>query len=175
MELQPLTPEDEWLTVAMETDARVMSELGGPQTEAFARAAHRRRMAAMASGSWLFKLIPEPGGAPVGTIMLWRSEWAGEPISETGWMVLAEHQGKGHASAALGILLERARVDGSWGDIHAMPGVTNGPSNALCRKYGFEQLESSEVDYAGRSLRVSHWVLRAARSEQPTSGSASVR
>lgn len=163
MELQPLTSEDEWLTVAMETDPQVMAELGGPQTEEYARGAHRRRVDGVATGNWLFKLVPEPGTGPVGTIMLWPSQWAGQPISETGWMVLPDHQGKGHASAALGLLLEQAREDGRWGDIHAFPGETNGPSNALCRKYGFEQLESSEVDYAGRGLRVNHWVWRGGR------------
>ena len=30
MELIEVTPDDEWLTVALETDPRVMAELGGP-------------------------------------------------------------------------------------------------------------------------------------------------
>ena len=161
MELQPCTEDDEWLTVALETDPRVMAELGGPQTEAYARGAHRRRIEGLKTGSWMFKLVPEPGAGPVGTIMLWPSEWAGEPTSEVGWMVLPEQQGKGFASAALGLLIERARDDGRWGDIHAFPGATNGASNALCRKLGFEQLETVDVDYGGRDLRCNHWVLRA--------------
>ena len=93
--------------------------------------------------------------------MLWPSEVHGEAISETGWMILPDHQGKGYASAALGLLLERAKGDGRWGDIHAFPGATNGASNALCRKAGFEQLESLDVEYAGRPLHVNHWVWRA--------------
>lgn len=161
MELLPCTEDDEWLTVALETDPRVMTELGGPQTEAYARDAHRRRIRGLTSGSWMFKLVPEPGAAAVGTIMLWPSEWAGEPISEAGWMVLPEHQGKGYATAALRLLVDRAREDGRWGDIHAFPGATNGASNALCRKHGFEQVETVDVDYAGRALRCNHWVLRA--------------
>ncbi len=138
-----------------------MAELGGAQTEAYARDAHRRRVEGLKAGSWLFKLVPEPGAAPVGTIMLWPSEWAGEPISEAGWMVLPDHQGKGFASAALELLIERAREDGRWGDIHAFPGVTNGASNALCRKLGFEQLETVDVEYGSRPLRGTHGALRA--------------
>ena len=171
MDLVPATAEDEWLTVALETDPRVMAELGGPQTEEYARGAHRRRVEGIKTGNWWFKMVPEPGARPVGTIGLWPTEWAGEPISETGWMVLHEHHGKGNASAALGVLLEQARLDGRWGDIHAFPGATNAPSNALCRKFGFEQRETVEVDYAERMLTCNHWVLPAARS----SGSASVR
>jgi RimJ/RimL family protein N-acetyltransferase len=161
MELQPCTEDDVWLTVALETDPLVMMELGGPQTEAYARDVHRRRLEGLKTGNWWFKLIPQQGAEPVGTIMLWPSEWAGEPISEAGWMVLPEHQGKGFASAALRLLIELARADGRWGDIHAFPGATNGPSNALCRSAGFELLEVVEVDYSGRTLTCNHWVLRA--------------
>ena len=42
-----------------------------------------------------------------------------------------------------------------------LTGATNGPSNALCRKAGFEQLESLDVEYAGRPLHINHWVWRA--------------
>jgi RimJ/RimL family protein N-acetyltransferase len=162
MELREGTPDDEWLTVALETDARVMAELGGPWSVEEAQAAHRRRIASsLDEGTWWLTVVPEPGGPPVGTIGVWHSEIGGEPVSETGWMILPEHQGKGHASAALALLLERARAEPKWGDIHACPGVTNAPSNALCRKLGFEELGSLTVDYADRILRVNHWVWRA--------------
>ena len=82
-------------------------------------------------------------------------------------MILPEHQGRGNASAALALLIERTRHDPRWGDIHAFPGSTNGPSNGLCRKLGFEQLEEAVVDYAGRELRVNHWVLRAPVDRAP--------
>ena len=162
MELIEGTPEDEWLTVALETDPRVMAELGGPWTAAEAQAAHARRMASIRdTGTWWFTVVPNPGGPPVGTIGVWHSEADGQPVSETGWMILPEHQGKGHASAALALLLERARDDPRWGDIHAFPGALNAPSNALCHKFGFEQVSSLTVDYAGRTLEVNHWVWRA--------------
>jgi RimJ/RimL family protein N-acetyltransferase len=138
-----------------------MAELGGPWTVEEAKAAHRRRTASDAKdGNWWLAILPGPGQPPIGTIGIWASEWAGEPISETGWMILPEHPGRGNASAALAALLERARHDRRWGDIHAFPGATNAPSNALCRKAGFELLDAVTVDYAGRSLACNHWVWR---------------
>ena len=44
VELRQNTPEDEWLTVALETDPVAMAELGGPWTVAEAVATHQRRM-----------------------------------------------------------------------------------------------------------------------------------
>ena len=70
--------------------------------------------------------------------------------------------------AALAAILERARHDPRWGDIHAFPGVTNGPSNALCRKFGFDLLDEVTVDYGGRILRCNHWVRRAAPDRAPS-------
>lgn len=163
IELVPGTPEDEWLTVALETDPRVMAELGGPWTADEARATHRRRIASIRdNGTWWFTVRPLGAGGeigdPVGTIGVWDSEWDGEGISETGWMTLPEQQGRGYASAALAAVLERERAEHRWGDIHAFPGASNVPSNALCRKFGFELVGSGDADYAGRHFPVHHWV-----------------
>lgn len=168
VELAPITAADVWLTVALETDPRVMAELGGPWSVEAAAATHERRLRSVErDGTWWLKIVPVSEAAPatettpVGALVLWDSEWAGEALSEIGWMVLPEHQGKGYASASLRLILERARADGRWGDIHAFPGVTNEASNALCRKSGFELVGDGEADYAGRRFRVNHWVLRA--------------
>ena len=79
-------------------------------------------------------------------------------------MVLPEHQRKGYASAALRLLLERAWADGRWGDIHALPGISNPASNALCRGAGFRLLDEAQVDYRGRTLHCNHWVLRGGQA-----------
>ena len=47
------------------------------------------------------------------------------------------------------------------------PGATNAPSNALCRKFGFELLEEVDVDYGGRALRCNRWVHRAEVDRAP--------
>jgi RimJ/RimL family protein N-acetyltransferase len=162
MELEPYTEADEWLTVALETDPVTMAELGGPWSPEKARETHARRLRSMAEqGSWCLKIVPDPDTGPVGSLMLWDSEWEGEPISEAGWMVLPEHQGRGYASAALRLFLEDARASGRWGDVHAFPGASNAASNALCRKLDFELIGRGEADYAGRHFPVNHWVWRA--------------
>ena len=181
MELKPGTLEDEWLTVALETDPRAMAELGGPWPVERTRETHARRIAGVEDGSnWWFTIVPDPAIGPVGSIGVWASEWHGEALSETGWMILPDHQGNGYATAALGLLLERTRIDDRWGDIHAFPGVTNGASNALCRKFAFEQLDDGgDADYAGRHFPVNHWVWRAGTPiparVAPSTGSASAR
>lgn len=159
MELVPYSDADYWLTEALETDRRVMAELGGPWRPDDIPAIHKRRLDSIAGGTWWFTIVPEPGTRPVGHLGIFDSEWRGGHVSEAGWSVLAAHQGRGHASAALGLLLERAAVDGRWGAIHAFPGVTNAPSNALCNKFGFARVGEETVDYGGRPLRCNHWIL----------------
>jgi hypothetical protein len=55
------------------------------------------------------------------------------------------------------MVLERATAERRWDVIHAFPGVTNGPSNAICRKNGFAMLGERDIVYAGRTLRCNHW------------------
>lgn len=43
--------------------------------------------------------------------------------------------------------------------MHAFPGVTNGPSNVICRSLGFTLAGDLEVEFAGRVLRSNHWVI----------------
>jgi RimJ/RimL family protein N-acetyltransferase len=160
VELVPYGERDIWLTRALETDERVMGELGGPWPAEAIDGIHRRRMDSIARGTWWFTIVPEPGTDPVGMIGIFGSVFGGRAIGEAGWSVLPEHQGHGYASSALRLLLDRARSDGRWGAIHAFPGVANAPSNALCRKFGFELVGDTSVDYGGRSLRCNHWILR---------------
>jgi RimJ/RimL family protein N-acetyltransferase len=74
-------------------------------------------------------------------------------------MVLRKFQGRGVASEAVRLTLRRARSEGRWDVIHAFPGVTNGPSNGICRKLGFSQMEELGITSWGGTLRCSHWVL----------------
>ncbi len=74
-------------------------------------------------------------------------------------MVLPAHQGRGVASAALTLLIERVMAEPRFPSIHAFPSVTNAPSNALCRKFGFVLLGQVDVVYSGRTLHCNHWSL----------------
>ena len=153
------TEEDHALTLALETDPEVMSELGGAHTPEHVATVHRRRANELGPDEWWLKIVPEAGGPAVGTIGVWAAEHEGEKIYEVGWMVLPAYQGRGIASGALAMLIERTREAGIFGTLHAFPGVSNVPSNALCRKLGFTERGEVDVLYTDRPLRVRHWVL----------------
>jgi RimJ/RimL family protein N-acetyltransferase len=163
MELLPYADEHRSLTEALELDPEVMKELGGPADPADLDRVHRMRVDTVARGEWYFVIVLEPSGPPVGAIGIWESTIAGSKVHEVGWMVLPEFQGRGIASEALRLLIDRARSDPGYMRIHAFPGTTNAPSNALCRKNDFTLTEELEVKFRDRPLRVSHWELNVAR------------
>jgi RimJ/RimL family protein N-acetyltransferase len=72
-------------------------------------------------------------------------------------MIFPEFQGRGIASQAVREVLEKARAERKFGQIHAFPAVTNGPSNQLCVKNGFTHLGERAFEFAGRTLRCHHW------------------
>jgi RimJ/RimL family protein N-acetyltransferase len=159
VELVPYADEHRALTEELETDAEVMRELGGAMPAEEIPRIHRRRVSGVAAGDWWFVIVPEPGGPGVGTIGIWEKSLDGSIVHETGWMVLPAHQGRGIASGALAMLIDGARGDRRVERIHAFPPVTNSPSNALCRKFGFELVGERDFVYAGRRLRCNHWAL----------------
>lgn len=148
-----------WLTEAIECNPRMMVELGGPITREEATEVHRRRLATIASDQWWFKITVGAGRASAGMIGIWPSEHEGESVDEVGWMVLPAFQGRGIASAALELPLDRARAARRFERVHAFPAVTNGPSNALCRKFGFVNLGERDIRFRDRHLRCNHWEL----------------
>ena len=156
MRLETYTDADLELTERLETDPRVMSELGGPVERETIAPIHRRRLRGDERGDWWLKIVPEPGGPAVGTIGVWVND---EGVHEVGWMILPEMQGRGYAREALRLLIERCRADSRFARLHAWPGAANVPSNALCRGAGFEFLGEDEVEFRGRPLRVNHWAL----------------
>jgi RimJ/RimL family protein N-acetyltransferase len=159
VELRPYSDEDLALTKALECDPEMMRELGGPADPADIPRVHRMRVETVANGGWYFVIVPEPSGPPAGTIGIWESSLVDAPIHEIGWMVLPAFQGRGIASEALRTILARARSDPRFTRIHAFPGVTNAPSNALCRRAGFVHTEECDVRFRDRPLRVNHWEL----------------
>ena len=158
MELRPITMEELSLYEGLATDPVTMSELGGPLPREGLEEKLRGIVRDVEAGDvWFFTIVPDGDTGPVGTVCVWEHEREGERIAEIGWMVQPAFQGRGLASAAVDEVLRRARSEHCWGVIHAFPGVTNGASNAICRKNGFTRLEELEVEYVGRPMRVVHW------------------
>ena len=167
MELLPYSDEHLALTKALECDPEMMRELGGPVDPVDIPPIHRRRVESVANGEWWFVIVPEPSSPPAGTIGIWESSFREPPIHEIGWMVLPGFQGRGIASEALSIILSRARSDARFSRLHAFPGVTNVPSNALCRRAGFVHTEECDVRFRDRPLRVNHWELDVSEQGAP--------
>ena len=159
------------LTEALETDAGVMRELGGPIAREELPRIHARRL----EDPWWFKIVDAGSGEALGTIGVWEKELDGTTVHETGWMVLPRFQGRRIASRALALLIERVRAEPRFQSMHAFPPVTNAPSNALCRKFGFALLGAREFVYAGRPLRCNHWALATPAPGQSSSRSSSSR
>jgi RimJ/RimL family protein N-acetyltransferase len=156
--LIPLSPADEWLTAALETDPAIMRDLGGPLDPGEVPALHARRLEGIEDGTtWYFTIRLGHDGPAVGSICLWTGHAS---ASEAGWMVLTGYQGRGIARAALRALIERARADGRWGDIHAYPNVTNDASNALARAAGFTLAGTVDMEFRGHRLQCNDWVLQ---------------
>lgn len=155
MQLVRYQEADFALSEALETDPEVMRELGGPTDRERLRQVHPRRV----DDPWYFTIVPDASGPTVGTIGVWEKELDGVVIHETGWMVLPAYQGRGIATRALAMLIERAREASAFPSMHAFPPVSNAPSNALCRKFDFTLLRQRAFVYAGRTLQCNHWML----------------
>jgi RimJ/RimL family protein N-acetyltransferase len=172
MHLRDVTLDDVGLYVRMRCDPAMMAELGGPLDPAEMPAKVGRDVDAVAEGTaWISMVVLDEddasaglgqAGAVAGSVVAWDSNHDGRPLSEVGWMVLTEFQGRGVAKRGIALLLERARATpGRWGPLHAFPGATNAASNAVCRSLGFTLLGEEETDFAGRRFAVHHWALEA--------------
>ena len=156
--LRPIAMTDLPLYAGMLTDPRMMTELGGPlDPEGLEEKLAGIVRGVEAGDDWFFVIVAD--ARDVGTVCVWMADddWGSAP--EIGWMVAAEHQGRGYASAAVAEVLRLAREQDRWGEIHAHPGISNGPSNAICRKAGFEKVGERDVAYMDRTLRCNHWMI----------------
>jgi RimJ/RimL family protein N-acetyltransferase len=151
--------------VRMRCDPVMMAELGGPlPREGMEAKVARDAQQAAADAAWIKMIIPGGSGPEVvaGSVTLWSHDDFGAPMSEIGWMVRPEFQGRGIAKSAVHMLLALARDQDRWGLVHAFPAVTNVPSNGVCRSVGFRFLEETEVSFADRLFRTNHWVINPA-------------
>jgi RimJ/RimL family protein N-acetyltransferase len=132
--------------------------LGGPETDDELTERHERYLRLNASGdAHMFRI--EADGIPVGGIGYWKVEHEGVPAWETGWSVEPAWQGQGIARDALRQVTHRVAEDGTRDLLVAYPGVDNGPSNALCRRTGFEHRGSATAPWRGGELTFNTWVL----------------
>ncbi|MFB6978642.1 GNAT family N-acetyltransferase [Streptomyces scopuliridis] len=164
--LDPWSEGDLGLLRAMNAP-ELMSHLGGPETEEQLLTRHRRYVDLSADRTGrgrMFRIVLLPAGEAadeaVGTIGFWEQTWQGRRIYETGWGVVAAHQGRGIAAAAAAAVVEKARAEGAYRSLHAFPSVGNRSSNALCRRVGFSLQGPCEVEFPkGHLMRANDWRL----------------
>lgn len=138
-------------------DPRMTVHLGGPESPDKLR--ERQRRYERPEGH-MFKIVEAASGAGVGSVGFWTKDWAGAQVYEIGWMVVPEFQGRGIAVAATAQAIELAKRDGKHQVMHAFPNVDNGPSNAICRKLGFELRGACEFEFPkGHLMTCNDWRL----------------
>ena len=132
--------------------------LGGPESEEKLADRQRRYEQLDVPAGRMFKILT--GAEAAGSVGYWVRDWRGGEVWETGWSVLPAFQGRGLARAGTALALDDARAQELHRYVHAFPSVDNAPSNAICRKLGFELLEEREFEYPpGSSLRCNDWRL----------------
>jgi RimJ/RimL family protein N-acetyltransferase len=156
--LEAWGPGDLELLRACLGDPAMMTHLGGPESPE--KIADRQKRYEKPD-SRQYRIVDEDTGQGVGYVGYWERDAHGEEVYEMGWAVLAAFQGRGIAAAATAqaIALARAEVPGRR-YLYAYPSVENGPSNALCRKLGFELMGAFEYVYppgSGNVLTCSDW------------------
>jgi RimJ/RimL family protein N-acetyltransferase len=160
VELRDITLDDLALYQALMTDPAMMTWLGGPRPQGGIEPKLRTLVREVNAGEiWYFTVVPDGEQAAAGSVCVWPHDWNGRSINEIGWMILPAFQGRGLATAAVRLTLERARSEGRWDVIHAFPHVHNGPSNGICRKLGFSLVGEVDSEGPGGTLRCNHWVI----------------
>ncbi|MFI5750901.1 GNAT family N-acetyltransferase [Streptomyces sp. NPDC051644] len=164
MQLRNVQPDDVGAYVRMRCDPAMMADLGGPlPREGMEDKVRRDVHKAAADLDWTKMIVPDPAAPEVvaGTVTIWSHDAEDGPMSEIGWMVLPEFQGRGLAKLAVRTLLEQARDEDRWGLVHAFPATSNGPSNGICRSLGFQFIDERNVTFADRVLQANHWAIDA--------------
>jgi RimJ/RimL family protein N-acetyltransferase len=157
--LEPWSSGDLPLLERLLGDPRMTEHLGGPESPEKLRE-RQARFERAEHGDRMFKIVEVARGAGVGSIGFWTREWRDEQVYEVGWLVVPECWGRGLARAATAQVIELARRDDKHRFMHAFPSVDNAPSNAICRKLGFELLEACEFEYPkGHFMTCNDWRL----------------
>jgi RimJ/RimL family protein N-acetyltransferase len=153
IKLVPWTEGDLGLLRALNTP-ETTEQLGGPESDEKLV----DRLARYVAMDTVFRIVVD--GEPAGSIAFWEREWQGETVYETGWGIVREHWGRGLATAAGALMIERARAVGKLRHMHAFPKVVHAASNAVCRKLGFTLMGETDFEYpAGNPIRCNDWRL----------------
>jgi len=157
--LQPWGSEDMPLLERLMGDPQMTDHIGGPEGPEKLRE-RQGRYERLTGGDRMLKIVDVASGSGVGSVGFWAKEWRREQVYEVGWMIVPQFQGRGIAVAATAQAIELARRDDKPRFMHAFPNVDNAPSNAVCRKLGFELLEACPFEFPkGHFMTCNDWQL----------------
>ena len=160
LRLEPWEGGDLPLLRKLVGDPVMMEHLGGPESDEKIVERQARYERTQSPDGRMFKIVDTASGEPMGSVGYWERSWRDEEIYEIGWAVLPAYQGRGIASVATALAIDRARADGKHRFLHAFPSVDNPPSNAICARLGFTLLEETEFEYPkGHFMQCNDWRL----------------
>lgn len=139
-------------------DPIMTKHIGGPETPQ--KIKKRLERYCTDSNIHMFVIVLQPENIGIGSIGFWEKEWLGEFIWESGWRILPEYQGKGIATKAISLIIERAQAEQTHRFIHAFPSIDNVASNIICKKAGFILQKEVDFEYPpGKFMRSNDWCL----------------
>jgi RimJ/RimL family protein N-acetyltransferase len=160
MQLIPISKDDLALFESINCDPLMMTGLGGPTPRERVPQILQNAVESVEDGTcWYYKIILDDSNEAAGAVCIWENTHHGENINEMGWTILPPFQGKGLGSKAVRAVLDKARSEKRWDVVHAFPGITNIPSNGICKKTGFTKLEECDIEFRGNILHCNHWQI----------------
>ena len=160
--IRPYSEGDMWVLERTLGEPSQMVYLNGRESPEKIRDRHRKYVALSEDPRTGCMFTIMSGSDVVGNVGYWESGWDGEEAWETGWFVLPELQGRGIATAATRLIVQRVAGLRKYRYLYAFPSVDNRPSNAICRKLGFDLVGETSSEYppkSGLTLRVNIWRL----------------
>jgi len=155
--LRPWSDDDLPLLQKLLGDPYMMAHLGGPETPEKIGKRHQRYLQ-LPETDHMFVICWGLQSEAAGSIGYWEKSWRDQLVNEMGWSVLPAYQGRGLATKAGEVVLERARLEHRHQFMHAFPSIDNPASNAICRKLGFSLIEECQFEYPpGNFMRVNDW------------------
>jgi RimJ/RimL family protein N-acetyltransferase len=144
-------------------DPAMTEYLGGPESLDKIAERHERYVGLSGTGTGeMFTIVDAATGESVGSIGYWDRDAPDGLAYETGWAVLPAFQGHGIATIATAQVIELLRAAHERRYLYAYPSVDNAPSNAICKKLGFEVVGVTEYEYpidSGNIMRCNDWRL----------------
>jgi RimJ/RimL family protein N-acetyltransferase len=161
--IEPWDAGDLRLLERLMGDPAMTEHLGGPESPEKIAERHERYIHLPETGMGeMFKVVDAATGESVGSVGYWDRDAPEGLVYETGWAVLPEFQGRGIATIATAQVIELLRAADERQYLYAYPSVDNAPSNAICKKLGFELVDVEEYEYppnSGNILRCNDWRL----------------